>query len=129
MPTLEWSISMLAVITFLVVAVMLIVGGAVVLVRRPSDKKLVALALIACLAALFFIPLLRVSPEQIGFYVFLGGLFPVIATITVAVVASTIRLIQTRRWQTLPSLVLSVAAAGFMYVNMTTNWIWPYAKY
>jgi hypothetical protein len=128
MPALEWSISMFAVILFLVVAVALIVGGAVVALRRPSDKGLAALALVACVTALFFIPLLRLSPEQIGLYIFLGGLFPVIALITVAVLTSALRLAQTRRWQALPGLALSVAAAGLMYVNMTTTWIWPYAK-
>jgi hypothetical protein len=129
MPTLEWTISMLSTLTFLVGAVVLIAGGAVVLIRRPSDKKLIGLTLIACLVALVFTPLRRVAPESISFYVFLGGLFPVIVLITLAVVISTIRLVQTRRWQALPGLVLSVAAAGIMYVNMTTTWIWPYAKY
>ena len=129
MPTLEWTISMLSTVTFLVVAVVLIAGGAVVLIRRPSDKKLIGLALIACLVALVFTPLLRVAPESISFYAFLGGLFPVILLITLAVVTSAIRLAQTRRWQALPGLMLSVAAAGLMYVNMTTTWIWPYAKY
>ena len=110
MANLNLSISLLGVIAILVVVTT--IGGSIVLLRRSSDKALITLSVIACVAALVFVPLVRISPEQSGIFVFLMGVLPVLVTIIAAVVASTARLMQTHRWESLPSLVLSVAAAG-----------------
>jgi hypothetical protein len=127
MPSLNISVSIIAAVAILMV--MMVTVGSVVFLRRSSDKGLIVLSLMACVAALVFTPLERILPEQSGFYLLLLGLLPVLATIIATVVASTARLMQTRRWRSVPSLVLSVAAVGLMYFNSTTSWFWPYAKY
>jgi hypothetical protein len=128
MPGFNLSVSLLAVsmILTMILAVLMAIGGSIVLARWASAKGLIGLALVACVAALVFAPVLRMSTEQIGLYLFIIGLFPVLGIITMAVVASTVRLMQTRKWGSLPSLVLSVAAAAILYINMTTPLLWPY---
>jgi uncharacterized membrane protein len=113
----------------MILAVLMIVVGSIVLLLRSSDNGLVGLSLLACVAALVFDPLLRVLPEQISIYIFFAGFFPISAAITAAAVTSTARLMQTRRWASVPSLIVSTVAASLMYINTTTPWIWPYAKY
>jgi hypothetical protein len=128
MPGFNLSVLLLTVtlILTMILAVLMATSGSIMLVRWASGKGLIGLALIACTAALVFAPVLRISTEQIGLYLFIIGLFPVLGTITMAVVASTVRLVQTRKWGSLPSLILSMAAAAIMVINMTTPLLWPY---
>jgi tetrahydromethanopterin S-methyltransferase subunit D len=113
----------------MILAVLVIVVGSIVLLLRSSDKGLVGLSLLACAAALVFDPLLRVLPEQISIYLFFVGFFPISAIILAAAITSTARLMQTRRWASVPSLLASMVAASLMYINTTSPWIWPYAKF
>ena len=62
------SVSLLAVsmILTMILAVLMAIGGSLVLARWASAKGLIGLALVACVAALDFAPVLRMSTEQIG---------------------------------------------------------------
>jgi hypothetical protein len=130
MPVPNSTQIMLALIAlWIVVTVVLIVGASIIFLRRSSDGGLIGLSVLACIAALVFAPLLRVTPEQYGLYLFLAGFFPIAGAITAAVVTSAVQLLQTRRGASLPGLLLSLGAAGLMVVNLSTPWIWPYARY
>lgn len=127
MPNLNFGASFLGIITFLLSGIA--VSGLVLFWRRVTDKGLTALSLAAWAVALAFTPLVRAVPEQIGFLLIGLGLWPALATLAVAVVASMARFIQTRRWGALPNLLLSVGAAGLFYINFTTPLFWPYQVY
>ena len=75
---------------------------------------------LACSAALVFAPLLRVTPEQYGLYLFLTGFFPITGAITAAVVTCGVQWHQTHRWASLPGLLLSLGAADLMVINLST---------
>ena len=103
--------------------------GSIVLLRRIADNRLVGFSLAACVAALVFVPLLRVLPESMGLPVFMVGLGPLLIILTVVFVTSVARFIQTQTRTHLLSLVLSSAAVALFFVNAMTGWIWPYASY
>ncbi len=115
--------------TTAVFLVVVTVGGTTLLLRRPDDNRLMRLSLLACLAALAFAPLLRAVPDEVSFLLFFVGLWPTLAVVAISTVASAVRAIQTRSLRALPSLILSVLAAGLFYVNIATSWIWPYKTY
>jgi hypothetical protein len=125
----SFYVPLLTILIGICVAILFGVMAPTVLLRRSSDKGLAGFSLVTCVAAFGFAPLLRVSPEAMGIYIFLAGFFPICAAITAAVVTSAARFIQTRQWASVPGMLLSVAAAGLMVVNTTTPWLWRYAKY
>src|SRR5258706_5872548 len=100
MPSLNLLYLLPAVFLFgsLILSVALVAVGPFILLRWFSDKALVVLSLIACVAALVFAPILRVSNELLGIYIFFAGFFPIAGAITAAVVTTMIRLLHTRRW-------------------------------
>ena len=101
-------------------ATQIVIGVAAIVWHWSSDKALIGLSLVACAAALVFAPLVRTAPEEIGISVFMAGGPPILATLTAAVVVSALRVWQTKRWASVPGLVLSVAAVGIMVVNAST---------
>ncbi len=103
--------------------------GLIVLLRRIADNRLLGFSLAACVAALVFVPLLRVLPEPMGLPVFMVGLGPLLVILTVGFVTSVARFIQTQTRTHLLSLALSSAAVALFFVNAMTGWIWPYANY
>ena len=131
MPGLNWLYLLPAVflVGSMILAVALVFVGPIILLRWSSNRALIVLALIACVAALVFTPIVRVSNELLGIYLFFAGFVPIAGVITATVVTTSIRLLRTRRWAALPGLLLSLAAASLMYVNTTTPWLWPYARY
>lgn len=116
--SLVWAITV-----FLIVVM---IGGPLILLRKPDDKRLIVLSLFACLVALAFAPLLRAVPNQVSFPLFFIGLWPTLAVIAVSVVASIVRVIQTRSIHSILSLILSVLAVGLFYISSATPLIWPY---
>lgn len=117
--SLVWAITV-----FLIVVM---TGGPLILLRKPDDKRLIiVLSLFACLVALAFAPLLRAVPDQVSFPLFFVGLWPTLAVIAVSVVASIVRVIQTRSIHSILSLILSVLAVGLFYISSATPLIWPY---
>lgn len=116
--SLVWAIAV-----FLIVVM---IGGPLILLRKPDDKRLIVLSLFACLVALAFAPLLRAVPDQVSFPLFFVGLWPTLAMIAVSVVASIVRVIQTRSIYSILSLILSVLAVGLFYISSATPLIWPY---
>ena len=116
--SLVWAIAV-----FLIVVM---IGGPLILLRKPDDKRLIVLSLFACLVALAFVPLLRAVPDQVSFPLFFVGLWPTLAMIAISVVASIVRVIQTRSIYSILSLILSVLAVGLFYISSATPLIWPY---
>lgn len=105
------------------------IGAPIILSRRSFDKGLIGLSVVARLVALGFDPLARALPEPLSMRFFIVGLAPTLVIITVAVVANTVRVIQTRKKESLPGLLLSILAVGLFYLNSATEWIWPYKAY
>lgn len=119
--SLVWAIAV-----FLVVVM---IGGTIILLRKPDDKRLIVLSFFACFVALTFAPLIRAVPDEVSFPLFFVGLWPTLAIIAVSVVASMVRVMQTRSIQSFPSLILSVLAVGLFYISSATPLIWPYKTY
>lgn len=91
--------------------------------RRITDRGLIVLALVVCVMALVFVPLLRVLPEQVGIPFF------VVVILLMVIAVSTARFVHARTGAHLLSLALSILALTLFFVNATTAWIWPYASY
>jgi uncharacterized membrane protein (UPF0136 family) len=123
------SISSLLLWVFALLVMAGVLITSIILARKPSDKMLIGLSLGACLAAFGFVPLLRALPEPISLRFFFVTFWPTLALIAIAVIASTVRFIQTRKKESLPALLLSILAVGLYYINSTTEWIWPYKVY
>ena len=119
--SLVWAIAV-----FLIVVM---IGGTIILLRKPDDKRLIVLSLFACFVALVFTPLIRAIPDEVSFPLFLVGLWPTLAVIAVSVVASIVRVMQTHSTQSFLSLILSVLAVGLFYISSATPLIWPYKTY
>lgn len=97
--------------------------------RRITDRGLIVLALVVCVMALVFVPLLRVLPEQVGIPFFVVGLGPLLVILLMVIAVSTARFVHARTGAHLLSLALSILALTLFFVNATTAWIWPYASY
>jgi hypothetical protein len=111
----------------LMLLVLLFAIAALIMVRSYlTDRILLGLALLSCFLALIFVPLLRTVPEQVSLLLFLVGFWPILSMIAAAVIASTVRVVQTRRKESLFSLILSIVAAVLFYINGTTPLLWPY---
>lgn len=97
--------------------------------KRRTVRGLIVLALVVCVMALVFVPLLRVLPERVGIPFFVVGLGPLLVILLMAIAVSTARFVQARTGTHLLSLALSILALTLFFVNATTAWIWPYASY
>lgn len=97
--------------------------------HKITDRGLVVLALVVCVMALVFVPLLRVLPERVGIPLFVVGLGPLLVILLMAIAVSTARFVQARTGTHLLSLALSILALALFFVNATTAWLWPYASY
>jgi hypothetical protein len=94
-----------------------------------TDRKLAILSLTACLAALIFPPALRMLPDQLGFIFFFIAFWVTLGIVSIAVIASLVRMFHHRRKESLPSLIISLFATVLFYVNSATPLLWPYRSF
>ena len=96
MTTFYFPLFLILILFRMPVAVVLVLVVPIVLMRVSSDIGLAGFAFVACVAALGFAPLLRLSSEAMSWYIFLPGGIPIGAAITAAVVTCIARLLRTR---------------------------------